>query len=92
MKLRFAVLFSFWMFWAASLHGQANPPLKFLQNIDMPNVEGYFDHPAIDGFRSLGLPFVVDGQRPPLRRVPPALGEHQAEVLDELGLTARQEA
>jgi formyl-CoA transferase/CoA:oxalate CoA-transferase len=50
------------------------------------------DHPAIDEFRSLGLPFVVDGQRPPLRRVPPALGEHQAEVLDELGLTARQEA
>ncbi|HXM55497.1 MAG TPA: CoA transferase [Candidatus Dormibacteraeota bacterium] len=50
------------------------------------------DHPTIEGFRSLGLPFVVDGQRPPLRRVPPALGEHQAEVLDELGLTARQEA
>ncbi|HZR31385.1 MAG TPA: hypothetical protein VFA76_05995 [Terriglobales bacterium] len=48
MKSRLAVLFSFWMFWVASLHGQANPPLKFLQSIDMPNVEGYFDHPAVD--------------------------------------------
>ena len=49
------------------------------------------DHPAIAGFRSLGLPFLVDGRRPPLRRPPPSLGQHQAEVLDELGLT-RQEA
>lgn len=50
------------------------------------------DHPAIDGFRSVGLPFLLDGERPPLRRPPPAPGEHQAEVLEELGLTARQEA
>jgi formyl-CoA transferase/CoA:oxalate CoA-transferase len=49
-------------------------------------------HPAIDGFRSLGLPFLLDGERPPLRRPPPGLGEHQSEVLEELGLTARQEA
>ena len=49
-------------------------------------------HPAIEGYRSLGLPFVLDGERPPLRRPPPGLGQHQAEVLDELGLTARQEA
>jgi crotonobetainyl-CoA:carnitine CoA-transferase CaiB-like acyl-CoA transferase len=50
------------------------------------------DHPRIPGFRSLGLPFLLDGRRPPLRRPPPALGQHQAEVLEELGLTARQEA
>jgi crotonobetainyl-CoA:carnitine CoA-transferase CaiB-like acyl-CoA transferase len=50
------------------------------------------DHPAIEGFRSVGLPFLLDGGRPPLRRPPPRLGEHQAEVLEELGLTARQEA
>jgi formyl-CoA transferase/CoA:oxalate CoA-transferase len=50
------------------------------------------EHPAVDGFRSVGLPFLLDGERPPLRRPPPRLGEHQAEVLEELGLTARQEA
>lgn len=50
------------------------------------------EHPAIPGFRSLGLPFRVDGRRPPLRRPPPSPGQHQAEVMDELGLTARQEA
>lgn len=50
------------------------------------------DHAAIRGFRSVGLPLLVDGRRPPLRRPPPSLGQHQAEVLDELGLTARQEA
>jgi formyl-CoA transferase/CoA:oxalate CoA-transferase len=50
------------------------------------------DHPSVGGFRSVGLPFLIDGERPPLRRPPPGLGEHQAEVLQELGLTARQEA
>jgi formyl-CoA transferase/CoA:oxalate CoA-transferase len=50
------------------------------------------EHPAVRGFRSLGLPFLLDGERPPLRRPPPELGEHQDEVLEELGLTARQEA
>jgi crotonobetainyl-CoA:carnitine CoA-transferase CaiB-like acyl-CoA transferase len=50
------------------------------------------DHPSIGGFRSLGLPLLMDGERPPLRRPPPELGQHQAEVLDELGMTNRQEA
>jgi crotonobetainyl-CoA:carnitine CoA-transferase CaiB-like acyl-CoA transferase len=50
------------------------------------------DHPAIADYRSVGLPLLLDGERPPLRRPPPGLGEHQAEVLEELGLAARQEA
>jgi crotonobetainyl-CoA:carnitine CoA-transferase CaiB-like acyl-CoA transferase len=50
------------------------------------------EHRAIEDFRSLGLPFLLDGERPPLRRPPPGLGEHQDEVLEEVGLTARQEA
>jgi formyl-CoA transferase/CoA:oxalate CoA-transferase len=50
------------------------------------------DHPAVEGFRSVGLPLLLDGERPPLRRPPPGLGQHQDEVLEELGLTARQEA
>src|SRR6266705_773128 len=48
MKLRFTIFCTVWMFLAPSLHGQAHPPLKFLQSIAMPNVEGYFDHPAVD--------------------------------------------
>jgi len=40
---------------------------------------------AIAGYRSLGLPFVVDGERLPLRRRPPRTGEHNSEILVELG-------
>ncbi|GAC1657426.1 MAG: CaiB/BaiF CoA-transferase family protein [Candidatus Dormibacteraceae bacterium] len=40
---------------------------------------------AIPGYRSLGLPFTVDGERPPLRRRPPRTGEHNTEILVELG-------
>ncbi len=42
-------------------------------------------HPDIPDFRSVGLPVSVDGERPPLRRMPPALGEHNRELLGELG-------
>lgn len=48
------------------------------------------DHPAIPALKSLGLPFLVDGVRPPLRRHPPMLGEHTREVLAELGFGAEQ--
>ena len=50
---------------------------------------GIFQEPAggpIPGFRSVGLPVTVDGDRPRLRRFPPSAGEHTAEVLAELGL------
>jgi crotonobetainyl-CoA:carnitine CoA-transferase CaiB-like acyl-CoA transferase len=35
----------------------------------------------------LGFPFAVDGQRPPVRRPAPRLGEHTREVLLELGIS-----
>jgi len=47
-------------------------------------------HPQIPDFRSVGMPFVVDGERPPLRRVPPALGEHNRELLSELGYSKEE--
>jgi len=42
-------------------------------------------HPTIPALHSIGLPFLIDGARPPLRRPPPMLGEHTREVLTELG-------
>ncbi|GII24736.1 CaiB/BaiF CoA transferase family protein [Planosporangium mesophilum] len=43
------------------------------------------EHPRIDDFRVVNLPIQADGAYPPVRRVPPALGEHTDEVLAELG-------
>jgi crotonobetainyl-CoA:carnitine CoA-transferase CaiB-like acyl-CoA transferase len=42
-------------------------------------------HPTIPHLTSIGLPFLLGGHRPPLRRHPPAVGEHTREVLAELG-------
>ncbi len=42
-------------------------------------------HPRLPDYRAVGLPIRWDGERPPVARVPPLLGEHTAEVLGELG-------
>lgn len=47
-------------------------------------------HPAIPDFRSVGLPVLLDGERPPLRRCPPARGEHTEEILAELGFAPEE--
>jgi crotonobetainyl-CoA:carnitine CoA-transferase CaiB-like acyl-CoA transferase len=44
-------------------------------------------HPRLPDYRSLGLPIQWDGRRPGIRRVPPQLGEHSADVLTWLGYT-----
>ena len=44
-------------------------------------------HPRLPDYRSVGLPILWDGGRPEVRRVPPALGEHTADVLTWLGYT-----
>jgi crotonobetainyl-CoA:carnitine CoA-transferase CaiB-like acyl-CoA transferase len=44
-------------------------------------------HPRLPDYRSLGLPICWDGLRPGVRRVPPQLGEHSADVLTWLGYT-----
>jgi crotonobetainyl-CoA:carnitine CoA-transferase CaiB-like acyl-CoA transferase len=44
-------------------------------------------HPRIPDYRSLGLPILWDGARPEVRRAPPLLGEHTADVLTALGYT-----
>jgi crotonobetainyl-CoA:carnitine CoA-transferase CaiB-like acyl-CoA transferase len=44
-------------------------------------------HPRLPGYRAVGLPIRWDRQRPGVRRVPPLLGEHSADVLTWLGYT-----
>jgi len=44
-------------------------------------------HPRLPDYRSVGLPIQWDGRRPEVRRVPPRLGEHSADVLTTLGYT-----
>ena len=60
------------------------------QVVDDPQVRAnrIFDpveHPKIPGYRDLKLPVRFDGERPPLRCVPPKAGEHTSEILAELG-------
>ena len=47
------------------------------------------DHPA-GPVRVVGSPYRLDGQRPRVRRAPPLLGQHTAEVLSALGLSQDQ--
>jgi len=44
-------------------------------------------HPRLPDYRSIGLPLLWDGTRPEVRRVPPLLGEHSADILTWLGYT-----
>ncbi len=58
--------------------------------VDDPQVQanGIFDpvpHPRIPAYRDLKMPVRFDGERPALRNLPPALGEHTEEIMAELG-------
>jgi crotonobetainyl-CoA:carnitine CoA-transferase CaiB-like acyl-CoA transferase len=44
-------------------------------------------HPRLSDYRTVGLPIRWDRRRPGVRRVPPLLGEHTADVLTWLGYT-----
>ncbi|HET9985164.1 MAG TPA: CoA transferase [Longimicrobiales bacterium] len=42
-------------------------------------------HARIPGYRGVGMPVELDGERPAARRAPPLVGEHTREILRELG-------
>ncbi len=71
-------------------HVPCSPINDIAQIVDDPQVRanGMFEpypHPRIPGYRNPALPLKFDGERPPVRNLPPAQGEHTAEVLGELG-------
>ena len=71
-------------------HVPCSPIHDIAQIVDDPQVRanGMFEpypHPRIPGYRNPALPLKFNGKRPPVRNLPPAQGEHTAEVLRELG-------
>lgn len=78
----------------SALFGKHRVPCSPINDIsrivDDPQVRanGMFEpypHPNIPGYRNPAMPLKFDGARPPVRQLPPAQGEHTAEVLRELG-------
>ena len=49
------------------------------------------DHPVAGRVRTLGFPLKMSDTPPRVRRAPPLLGEHSAEILRELGMEAARE-
>src|SRR5207237_10501809 len=48
MKKYLMIFCTLWMISIPLAQTQISPPLKPIQTIPLPNVEGYFDHPAVD--------------------------------------------
>ncbi len=76
-----------------SLLAKHQVPATPIQTLDQvandPHVQsiGVFiesPHPRIPGFRSIALPVKRDGSWPAVRLVPPLLGEHRHQLLDEV--------
>jgi formyl-CoA transferase len=67
---------------AQALADPAVHHLKMVQEVE---------HPTLGSLRLLGIPFTLEGSPLTIRRPPPRLGEHTAEVLAEmLGLSSRE--
>ena len=48
MKIYVLILYALLILTGVPTHAQSNPPMKLIQSIPLPNVEGYFDHMAVD--------------------------------------------
>ncbi|NJC21485.1 formyl-CoA transferase/CoA:oxalate CoA-transferase [Arthrobacter pigmenti] len=45
------------------------------------------EHPTLGDLPTVGLPMTFDGERPPIRKAPPLLGEHTLEILTAAGVS-----
>jgi crotonobetainyl-CoA:carnitine CoA-transferase CaiB-like acyl-CoA transferase len=71
--------------WRATLDEVGIPSAPVQQTLEMmadPQTEalGIIQQAGEDGLRLMGMPLSFDGERPPLRRYAPSLGEHNDEV------------
>ena len=48
MKTYLVIFCALWMISIPGMEAQTSAPLRQIQTIPLPNVEGYFDHPAVD--------------------------------------------
>ncbi len=78
--------------WLARLERQgipAGPILDIAEAFESPlaterHMRVEIDHPSAGRISQVGAPWKIDGQSSPVRRPPPVLGEHTAEVLHDL--------
>ena len=75
----------------------AAPIYDYAQALENPHAEARgvlmdIDHPVEGRVRSMGFPVKLGGTPQQVRRPPPRLGEHNDEVLAEIGFDAEQRA
>ena len=73
------------------LNGHLRDDTLFVYDLELPRDFTPRNHDGeIAGLPALPIEFGADRQRPGIRRQPPRMGEHNAEVLGEAGFTAAE--